>query len=207
MLVSDCHVHFAATLWGQKIERVLCSCGKRQWIDQLRALNSDIRRPHRNAVFSQGHRVRNILCSWCDSNSHLWKIDMPLYKALVKLIACLPGCGVPLSWFMCTFYLILCAKLITMSVERKDIFSDLCNKWQGVDWAKHWAKTSIKHSKAVRNIKGNGLQGAYLPLHDSQELSGCRVPALLLPFSVSLLFIILLLWGNKKKKKKLLSSL
>lgn len=39
--------------------------------------------------------------------------------------------------------------------------------------------------KAVRNIKGNGLQGAYLPLRDPPKLMGCTVPALLLPCSVS----------------------
>lgn len=56
---------------AKKIERVLCGCGKRQGMHQLRALNSDIRRPHREAVCSQGHGVRNVLCSWGDSNSHL----------------------------------------------------------------------------------------------------------------------------------------
>lgn len=54
-----------------KIERVLCRCGKRQWIHEQNAPSSQIRSPHTDVVCSQGHRIRNGLCSRCDSNSRL----------------------------------------------------------------------------------------------------------------------------------------
>lgn len=69
---------------------------------------------------------------------------MSLFKALVKLIACLLVYGILLPWFMCTFYLILCTEIIAFPVEWEDIFNDFLNKWQGVHRTKHWAKKKKK---------------------------------------------------------------